>query len=140
MVMFLFPLILCACAWTGPGPDFPSLYGPSNPTGSTPQPGGNPGPSQKPVPTALDAEEQAFLAQINQYRASVGAPPLLASIALTTSSKWLSQDMAAKNYLSHTDSQGRDPFTRMDAFGYTDATSRGENIAAGNGTAADTFT
>ena len=37
--------------------------------------------------------------------------------------------MASKNYFSHTDSLGRDPFTRMNAFGYS-ASAMGENIAA----------
>jgi len=38
--------------------------------------------------------------------------------------------MASKNYFSHTDSLGRDPFTRMAAFGYPYGPA-GENIAAG---------
>ncbi len=47
--------------------------------------------------------------------------------------------MAAKNYFSHTDSLGRDPFTRMAAFGYS-YYPEGENIAAGNSDAQNTFT
>jgi uncharacterized protein YkwD len=47
--------------------------------------------------------------------------------------------MTQKNYFSHTDSVGRDPFKRMTAFGYTFQTSEGENIAAGNSSASATF-
>ena len=39
--------------------------------------------------------------------------------------------MAVNNYFSHTDSLGRDPFTRMAAFGYSYNTWKGENLAAG---------
>ena len=87
----------------------------------------------------LDSEEQAFLKLINDYRAQNGAGPLNASIALTNASKWMSGDMAAKNYFSHTDSQGRDPFVRMAAFNYGYNSYRGENIAAGYSDAASTF-
>lgn len=96
-----------------------------------------------PVPTAqgsiLDSEESAFLGLINIYRAKNGAPALKLSLALTYSSKWMSNDMATKNYFSHTDSLGRDPFTRMTQLGYNYNTDEGENIAAGNATATDTF-
>jgi len=46
--------------------------------------------------------------------------------------------MATRNYFSHTDSLGRDPFTRMAAFGYS-YYPEGENIAAGNSDAQSTF-
>ena len=87
----------------------------------------------------LDAEEQAFLTLINNYRQQNGLTTLQASISITTAAKWMSGDMAQKNYFSHTDSQGRDPFTRMRAFGYNYNTYMGENIAAGYSEAASTF-
>ena len=80
---------------------------------------------------ALDSEESAFLTLINNYRAQNGAGPLQVSVALRQSSLWMSGDMAAKNYFSHTDSLGRTPGTRMAAFGYA-YLPWGENIAAGN--------
>jgi uncharacterized protein (TIGR03437 family) len=89
--------------------------------------------------TTLDAEEQAFLKLINDYRAANGRGALQASIALTNGAKWMSADMAAKNYFSHTDSSGRDPFTRMRSFGYNYNTWMGENIAAGFSDAGNTF-
>ncbi len=87
----------------------------------------------------LGAEEQAFLTLINNYRQQNGLTALKASVSLTNASKWMSGDMAAKNYFSHTDSLGRDPFTRMRAFGYNYNTYMGENIAAGYSDAANTF-
>jgi uncharacterized protein YkwD len=88
----------------------------------------------------LDSEELTFLTLLNTYRAQNGAGPLQVSIALENSSTWMSNDMASKNYFSHTDSLGRDPFTRMAAFGYSYATAEGENIAAGNSDAQNTLT
>ncbi|MDX2043654.1 MAG: CAP domain-containing protein [Acidobacteriota bacterium] len=87
----------------------------------------------------IDAEEQGVLKLINDYRAQNGLGALRVSVALTRAADWMSADMAAKNYFSHTDSSGRDPFARMSAFGYSYNTYRGENIAAGYGDAARTF-
>lgn len=87
----------------------------------------------------LDTEEQAFLTLINNYRQQNGLAALQASVSLTTAAKWMSGDMAQKNYFSHTDSLGRDPFTRMRAFNYNYNTYMGENIAAGYSDAANTF-
>jgi len=88
---------------------------------------------------ALDGEEQAFLGMINSYRAQNGLGPLSLNDQLNTASKWMSQDMGAHNYFSHTDSQGRDPFARMAAFGYNYNTWRGENLAAGTDSAQAAF-
>src|SRR5258708_37347882 len=87
----------------------------------------------------LDSEEQMMLKLINDYRAQNGLNSLSASLALTRAADWMSADMAAKNYFSHTDSAGRDPFVRMTAFGYNYGGYRGENIAAGYDDAARTF-
>jgi uncharacterized protein (TIGR03437 family) len=89
--------------------------------------------------SSLDSEEQMVLRLINEYRAQNGLVQLRASISLTRASDWLSADMAAKNYFSHTDSQGRDPFVRMAAFGYNYPAAKGENIAAGYQDAVRTF-
>jgi hypothetical protein len=79
---------------------------------------------------ALGSEEAAFLQLINQFRAQNGVGPLQVSSALQAASQWMSADMAAKSYLSHTDSLGRDPFKRMADFGYRWSPA-GENLAAG---------
>jgi uncharacterized protein YkwD len=96
------------------------------------------GPSTPPpvAVTGLDGEESAFLTLINQYRQANGKAALTLNQNLINSSKWLSGDMANKNYFNHTDSQGRDPFKRMSDFGYGLNTYKAENIAAGFSTAA----
>jgi uncharacterized protein YkwD len=98
-----------------------------------------PGKQQAQSVPVLDSEEQEFLRLINEYRASYGLSALEPSISLTNAAKWMSTDMASKNYFSHTDSLGRDPFVRMAAFGYSYSTYKGENIAAGNEKAQATF-
>ena len=83
-----------------------------------------------------DRETGRFLALINRYRAQNGLKPLSLDKKLQRAAQWMSNDMAAKNYLDHRDSRGRDPFRRMAAFGYAYNTYKGENIAAGQQTAA----
>jgi uncharacterized protein YkwD len=77
----------------------------------------------------FDSQEQAFLGLINTYRAQNGRPALAVSTNLNRSASWLAQDLATKNYFSHTDSLGRDPSTRAQQCGYPSGA--GENIAAG---------
>lgn len=87
---------------------------------------------------SINADEQAFLGLINQYRAQNGLASLSISTGLTRMSTWHATDMATKNYFSHTDSLGRSFGTRLsqcDASGG----SAGENIAAGYQTAQDVF-
>jgi len=88
---------------------------------------------------AQDSEEQAFLTIINNYRTQNGLGALSLNTQLNNSAEWMSGDMAANNYFSHTDSLGRDPFQRMAAFGYTYNTWKGENLAAGADTAQAAF-
>ncbi len=88
---------------------------------------------------APDSEERAFCKQINTYRAQNRLPALKLSVSLTKAAKWMSADMAKKNYFDHTDSLGRSFSKRISAFGYAGGT-RAENIAGGtNGSAAAMF-
>jgi uncharacterized protein YkwD len=57
---------------------------------------------------------------------------------LTTAAERHSADMADNKYFSHTGRNGSTPATRAKAAGYTGGTFIGENIAAGNDTAAKT--
>lgn len=79
--------------------------------------------------TTFDEEEQAFLTLINRYRATHDLPPLTVSVNLNQSASWMAQDLANKNYFSHTDSTGRDPFHRIYDCG--GSMNSGENLAAG---------
>ena len=88
--------------------------------------------------SALDSEEWAFLTLINNYRAQNGAGPLQVSVALRNSSLWMSNDMATHNGSSHSDSFGRDPYTRLVSFNYP-YFPWGENIAGGYGSAQSVF-
>ena len=106
----------------------------SAPEPAAPEPGP---PSPTPVP---DIGELVSL--INGYRAENGLQPLVTSLALTQAAQWMSEDMAANGYLSHTDSLGRGNLGRLAAFGY-DCTAYntwcGENLAAGTATARETL-
>jgi uncharacterized protein YkwD len=87
--------------------------------------------------SALDAEEQAFLTLINQYRAQNGLVALQASNALNRAGAWMSRDMGVYKYFSHTDRLGRNPSQRAANCDYPGGA--GENIAAGYGTASAVF-
>ena len=78
----------------------------------------------------IDAEALAFLEIINTYRAQNGAGPLKFSNALQEAAQWMSADMAANKFFNHTDSLGRNAFTRMAAFGYPHLPA-GENLGMG---------
>jgi uncharacterized protein YkwD/chitodextrinase len=127
--------------WTyepGCSPDFCGQSYPPPPAPPAPNP---PPPDPTPAPPGaptLDSEESAFLALINNYRTQNGAVALQVSVALENASKWMSNDMATKNYASHTDSLGRTPGARLAAFGYT-YSPWGENIAGGYGDAQSAF-
>lgn len=77
-----------------------------------------------------DGEEQAFLVQFNEFRKLRGQKPLEFDPLLYQSAKWMAQDMATKNYISHTDSLGRSVTDRIRSFGYKGGWV-GENIAGG---------
>ncbi len=80
-------------------------------------------------------ETRRFLVLLNRYRKQKGLRPLSMDNKLQRAAQWMSDDMAAKNYLGHHDSKGRDPFKRLAAFGYNDNTDKAENVAAGQKTA-----
>jgi uncharacterized protein YkwD len=89
--------------------------------------------------TSIDSEEQSFIDTLNQYRVNNSLPPLLIDPSLQAAADWMSTDLGEQNYFDHTDSTGRDPWTRMCDFGYCYNAWKGENIAAGYVTGADVF-
>jgi hypothetical protein len=87
----------------------------------------------------LESEKSAFLTLINQYRQQNGLPPLSVSNALTIAAQGHSEDMARRNYFSHTTPEGKTFVDRIREAGYTYNTCLGENIAAGFSTAQSVF-
>ena len=84
-------------------------------------------------------ETQRFLVILNRYRKQKGLTPFKVDKKLQRAAQWMSDDMAAGDYLSHHDSKGRDPFERQAAFGYNYNTDRAENVAAGQKSAESVF-
>jgi uncharacterized protein YkwD len=93
--------------------------------------------------TTLDAEEQAFLVLINDYRAQNGLGPLAGCTSLHRAAQGHSEDMRDQDYFSHDGLDGSSPWERAcDAcyeLGCGPQTAMAENIAAGNADAAGTF-
>jgi uncharacterized protein YkwD len=79
--------------------------------------------------TSLDADEQAFIQLLNDYRASQGLQPVAADAALVRAATWMAIDLAGRSGFDHTDSLGRSPWQRMPDCGV--ARPGGENLAAG---------
>jgi uncharacterized protein YkwD len=86
-----------------------------------------------------NGEIHRFLVRLNRYREQKGLRPLGIDKKLQRAAQWMSEDMAAHDYLSHRDSKGRDPFRRLADFGYDYNTDKAENVAAGQQTAAEAF-
>lgn len=115
---------------------------PGAPTPSTsPTPTPSPSPSA-PATGGMTATELRVLTLVNQARSvarscgSTAYPAttaLAADAALVAAARAHSQDMQAKDYFSHTSLDGRTPWERMTAAGYSYRTA-GENIAAGQPT------
>ncbi|MDX9731005.1 MAG: CAP domain-containing protein, partial [Bdellovibrionales bacterium] len=86
---------------------------------------------------SLSCEEKRFLRLVNMYRAENGVSALVVSRSATLAARWHARDMGENRYFSHTDSLGRSPAARAEAFGYFQC--MGENAAAGNQDAERTF-
>ena len=79
-----------------------------------------------------------MLRLVNVERAKVGCPAVRWEPRLATAARLHSQDMANRKYFSHTSLDGRSPWDRIRAQGYTSGSA--ENIAAGQQTAAAVMT
>ncbi|MGH2841238.1 MAG: CAP domain-containing protein, partial [Solirubrobacteraceae bacterium] len=75
----------------------------------------------------------AIFCIVNQLRAGYGLPALRRDVRLDAAATRHSQDMAARDYFSHTSPEGLTPGDRALAQGYTIGVS--ENIASGQGSA-----
>ena len=58
---------------------------------------------------ALDSEEEAFLALVNEYRAQNGRAPLITDCRLHASADWFANDMAIDNYWASNHYDNEDP-------------------------------
>jgi len=91
----------------------------------------------------LDLFEAAFLELMNEHRASQGASPVLPDRYLNDAAYEYGGLMGRTNHFDHTGPDGSSPWDRMCAGGYEAAcgpsTAVGENIAAGQWTAAEVF-
>ena len=96
---------------------------------------------------SYSAEEIAFVEMLNDYRASNGLDALLVSDLISEACDRHGSDMGKYGFFDHYTTGGSDwfeigssPWVRMAASGYDFNTYKGENIAAGYGTAAEVFT
>jgi uncharacterized protein YkwD len=93
--------------------------------------------AQPAAAATLNTYESDLVAQINSFRAGKGLSTLRVSDTLTNAAKWMSSDMASRDYFSHTSSDGRSPTQRMADAGYPAySTWTGEDLAAGYASAA----
>lgn len=81
-------------------------------------------------PAAVDPSLAMALTRINELRRQAGAAPLILNARLSAAAQAHADDMAVKNYFSHTSLDGRTPGQRITAAGYS-FTKWGENIAWG---------
>lgn len=77
--------------------------------------------------------EEEVLSLVNQERSKIGLKPLEMDWELSRVARMKSQDMAQKNYFSHTSPTYGSPFDMMKQFGINFRTA-GENIASGQQT------
>ena len=77
--------------------------------------------------------EEEVLSLVNQERSKIGLKPLQMDWELARVARMKSEDMAKKNYFSHTSPTYGSPFDMMKQFGISFRTA-GENIASGQTT------
>jgi uncharacterized YkwD family protein/spore coat assembly protein SafA len=87
----------------------------------------------------IKALENEVAVIVNQERLKQGLSPLKYNWQLARVARYKSEDMAAKNYFSHTSPTYGDPFTMMKNFGIS-YMSAGENIAMGQPTPTSVMT
>ncbi|MCP3753412.1 sigma-70 family RNA polymerase sigma factor [Streptomyces sp. TBY4] len=114
----------------------------------TPTPSPTPTPTPKPSPKTTPPKSPApapappggstaaqVISLVNSERAKAGCGPLKEDAQLRTAAQGHSDDMARRNFFSHTNPDDADPGKRTTAAGYRWST-YGENIARGQRTAA----
>ncbi|MFD9301454.1 sigma-70 family RNA polymerase sigma factor [Streptomyces sp. NPDC060048] len=99
-----------------------------------PSPKSTPPKAPAPAPPGGSAAAQV-IALVNSERAAAGCGPLKEDAQLRTAAQGHSDDMARRDFFSHTNPDGADPGKRTTAAGYRWST-YGENIARGQQTPA----
>ncbi|MEV6953060.1 sigma-70 family RNA polymerase sigma factor [Streptomyces sp. NPDC051183] len=120
-----------ASASPSPSAASPSPTPTPSQTRSTP-----PAPTRAPAPPPAPAPQGAaaqVVALVNTERAAAGCGPLKEDSQLRAAAQGHSDDMAKRDFFSHTNPDGADPGQRTTAAGYRWST-YGENIAAGQQT------
>lgn len=91
-----------------------------------------PGTTPTPVPPTADAQlstaEALMVGLVNQERVAAGLPALVTDLDMVPVARAHSQDMSARDFFSHTNPDGLDPFDRMRAAGINYSWA-GENLA-----------
>ncbi|MEU8382578.1 CAP domain-containing protein [Streptosporangium sp. NPDC048865] len=127
-----------------------------SPTGTptptpTPSPSGSTSPTPKPTPSASASPStppgnpgsslsEEVVRLTNVERQKNGCGPLVSDPQLRSAAQGHSDDMAAKNYFSHTSQDGRDMTARIKASGFSPMRAWAENIAMGQRTPAEVVT
>lgn len=102
----------------------------------TPKPSPKSTPPKSPAPAPPGGSTAAqVISLVNSERAKAGCGPLRDDAQLRTAAQGHSDDMARRDFFSHTNPDGADPGKRTTAAGYRWST-YGENIAKGQRTAA----
>ena len=106
----------------------PTPTEPSHTTKPTTKP-----PTKPPAPSG--SKEAQVLALTNNERAKAGCGPLRTNSALTRAADLHATDMVVHHFFDHNSQDGRSPFDRMKAAGFTGG-AMAENIAVGYSSAA----
>lgn len=97
-----------------PEPTFGPQVGDTTPSPTPLAPG--PTPTPKPTPT-FDEEEQSLFDSIDDLRDNLDLPLLTPDIDITNCAREMSADMAEHDYISHTDSNGKNLLERLEDCG-----------------------
>ncbi|WMM25322.1 CAP domain-containing protein [Tissierella sp. MB52-C2] len=117
---------------SNPDPTTPTT--PTEPTTPTNPKPTTPPTTETPSVSGLSAIEAEVVRLVNIERQKEGLKPFVASSELSKVARTKSEDMATKNYFSHTSPTYGSPFDMMKSFGIKYNTA-GENIAKGQLTA-----
>lgn len=133
------PVRLSNCSPTGTPTPTPTPTGTTKPT-PAPSPSASTTPSTPPSSSPGSSLSEEVVRLTNAERQKNGCGALVSDPQLRSAAQGHSDDMAAKNYFSHTSQDGRDMTARIKASGFSPMRAWAENIAMGQRTPADVVT